>query len=49
MLCKEAINVKVQNIQHYITCAMNCNYRIAAELYALETQFVSGAQKGVNE
>ena len=38
-------NVKVRNILHgrnNITCSINCKYRTAASLYALETWFVPG-------
>jgi len=42
---RKVIMYEVQNIQHgkYITCSpiFNCNHRIAATLYTLETWFVS--------
>jgi hypothetical protein len=42
----ESTDVKVQysifNIGNSVICTMNCNYRIAATLYSLETWYVAG-------
>jgi hypothetical protein len=36
------VKYKTFSMGNNITCIMNCNYRIAAKLYILETWFVSG-------
>jgi hypothetical protein len=37
------ITIKIKlNKKNNITCALNCNYRIAATLYTSETWFIAG-------
>ena len=42
----QSTNAKLQysifNTANSVICTMNCNYRIAATLYCLETWFVAG-------
>jgi len=36
------LDLQSSNMGNNITCIINCNYRVTAKIYTLETRFVSG-------